>query len=686
MIGEKTRILGSLILFVMIIELSALGVSHSVVHVAGNMSPGVQPNVGSELNLNITLTGGGATFPAPLIQKWASAYHALNPNVTVQYNLAGATGSGAGQAYTINKTRDFGASDAPLSTRQLHLYPGILHIPETIGAVTASYNLPGISRGVLQLNGTVLANIYLNNITMWNDPQIQALNPGLTLPAQQIITVHRLDGSGTSFVFSSFLSLDNKNFRTSVGASTLPAWPPGGLYAQGNKALAGVVNSTQYTIGYVELQYAQSGNLTYAKMENPNQNFVLPTEQSTLFAVQNSTGALPSSAGDWSKVSLLNAGGTATYPIASFTYVLVYKEQNVAPNMDIKDKVQFNALIAFLNWAISPTGGQSYSAALTYVPLPPGVFAIDQAGINSMRYTEVSTPATRNISLHIGTAGWNDTATPPPIVVSTGDHVTISFSSTNAPTSHRWYIDFNNNGVQDLNETNLSFTFSTLVPAAYSFTPTVLNQSSVPAVGTYTYRDTVSGAAGSITILPQQIAAVFTAPATDLNKRPVELFPLIDNSRVATVGSLIVDLRTNKASGNVTVVDADIKTATVTYNKTYTFAAPGLQIGSIAGQPGVLLRFCLNINVASPGFALSSDVLVQLSGTTATVSTVLTRQLDFVGDGVVDAVDLSAVASAYGTALGQTGYNPQADFLGRGTVNVFSLGPFLANYQQNVYR
>jgi hypothetical protein len=419
-------------------------------------------------------------------------------------------------------------------------------------------------------------------------------------------------------------------------------------------------------------------------MGNPAKNFILPTEQTTAFAVSNSTASLPASGGDWSKVSLLNANGASSYPIASFSYLLVYKEQNVAPNMDLKDKVQFKALVNFLNWAI--TTGQSYSSALTYVPLPSGVVAIDQAGINTMRYTEVSTPAARKVSLRIGTGGWNDTATPPVIVINTGDHVTLSFISTNAPNSHTWYIDFNNNGVQDLNETNISFTFSTLAASTYSFTPTVLNQSSVPAVGTYTYRDAATGATGSITILPQQIAAVFTAPATDLNKRPNELFPLIDTSRVATVGSLIIDLRTNRASGNVTVVDADINSATITYNKTYTFASPGLQIGTIAGQPGVLLRFCLNINVASPGFALSSDVLIQFLGTTATVSTVLTRQLDFVGDGVVDAVDLSAMSSAYGTSMGQPGYNPQADLLGRGTVNIFSLGPMLANYQQNVYR
>ena len=686
MISRRSGILGVIVLVVMMLELfSATG----FFGLASYQSPAiaaVQPDVSNLLNVGVTLNGGGATFPQPLIANWTVMYHNTHPNVTITYQ---SVGSGKGQAFLLNKTVDFGASDAPLSTRQRNLYPNVLHIPETIGSVTASYNIPAggggvIPRGVLKLNGTVLANIYLKNVTMWNDAQIQGLNPGLTLPAHAIQTVQRKDSSGTSFVFSSFLSLDNSVFKSTVGASTLPSWPPGGIASSGNLGVANTVNSTAYSIGYVELQYAEHGNLTYATMQNPAGNFILPTLPSTAFAVSNSTATLPSTAGDWSGVSMLNANGAATYPIASFTYLLVYREMNVVPSMDINGRAQFIAMKNFLKWAI--TTGQNFAPALSYVPLPAAVVALDQAGINTLlTYTEVSTPVSRTLSLHIGGAGWNDSAVGPLITLVTGDHATINFASTDS-NPHRWYIDFNNDNIQDLNETNISFLFNTPGPNPYSFIPIIRNASSIPVAGTFTYRDNNTGATGPITILPSQVAAVFTSPATDVNKRTPELLPTIDSSRVATIGSLVVDMRTRRATGNITVVDADLASSTVVVSKTYSFAAPGLQLGSIPGQPGVQLRFLLNIALSAPQFSLSSNVLVQLSGATATVSTSLTRELDLVGRGVVDAVDVSAVASAYGTSTGQPGFNPAADFSAHGVIDIRDLGPFFAALNQNVYR
>jgi phosphate ABC transporter phosphate-binding protein len=248
----------------------------------------------------------------------------------------------------------------------------------------------------MNLTGSVVAGIFLGSITNWNDPAIAALNPGLVraslLPNHTILTAHRSDGSGTTFVFTSYLCEESSTWCSTVGNGTSVNWP-NGVGANGNPGVANYVNSTQYSFGYVELQYVVQGGLTYGYLLNNAGNYVLPSLQSTFYAVANytKTAVFPSASGDWSHVNMLNEPGAQTYPIASFTYLLVWQQMNVVPSMDLNDQVQFQALVNFLNWAV--TTGQNYAPGNNYVPLPASVVALDQAGIASMKYTEVSTNA-----------------------------------------------------------------------------------------------------------------------------------------------------------------------------------------------------------------------------------------------------------------------------------------------------
>lgn len=668
---------------------------------AGSISPvpSSSPGPQTPLNLNITLSGAGATFPAPLLFNWTYEYHLTHPNVTISY---GSVGSGKGQSAALNKTTDFGASDAPLSTRQLSLYPGILHIPETIGSITLSYNLPGVPALDMNLTGAVVANIFLGSITNWNDSAIRLLNPGLVranlLPNHVIMTAHRSDGSGTTFVFTSYLCEESATWCSTVGNGTAVTWPIG-VGANGNQAVANYINATTYAFGYVELQYVNTGHLTYAKLQNNAGNYIIPSLQTTSFAVSNytKTATFPASNGDWSQVRMLNIAGAQTYPIASFTYLLVYGSENVNPDMDLKDKVGFQTLVNFLNWAV--TTGQNYAAGNNYVPLPSNVVTVDQAGINSMTYTEVSTPVTRNITLSIGASGFNGTQPGPAITVVTGDTVNLKLNNLDG-LHHTWYIDFNNDTIQDGNETYIQCSSTTLgTTTCPSFIPTIWNTRSIPHEGTFNYRDNATGATGFITVLPQQAAAVLGAPglAVDLNNN---LLHTIDSSRVAVVGSLLVDLRTDILSQNVTVVAADKGTASKTYSHTYQLS--NLQLGAVSGVAGLAVRFALNVAVGP--YALSTNILVQLSlvpicrGTysgvnqllnvecqQATTSYSLTRELDMNAHGVVDISDIGTVLSAYGTSIGNPGYNPLADLNGSGTINILGLGPLLANYGYKVF-
>jgi len=705
----KIRIFGTLVVLVIALELFTFAPSLTLARVAPglvNPIPSAAPPAQTPLKLNITLSGAGATFPQPLIANWTTEYHLSHPNVTITY---GSVGSGRGQSAALNKTTDFGATDAPLSTRQLNLYPGILHIPETIGSVTLAYNLPLpnppggiIPVGGLNLTGPVVANIFLGSITNWNDSAIRASNPGLvrtnSLPNHAILPAHRSDSSGTTFVFTSYLCEESTTFCSTIGNGTSVPWPAFEVGASGNLGVANYVNATAYALGYVELQYVKQGHLTYANLQNNSGNYILPTLQTTSFAVSNYTltASFPASNGDWSQVRMLNQGGTQTYPIASFTYLIVYRNENVNPDMDLKDKVQFQTLVDFLNWAV--TTGQNFAAGNNYVPLPPNVVAVDQAGISSMRYTEISTPVTRNISLSIGAAGFNVSQPGPSIIVVTGDTVNLKLNNLDG-NHHTWYVDFNNDAVQEGNETYIQCSSSTLgITSCPSFIPIIWNTRSIPHEGAFNYRDNATGATGSITVLPQQAAAVFAAPglAVDVNNALTNPLPTLDSSRVATVGSLIIDLRTNTISQNVTIVAADKSTGSVIASATHTYSIPHLQLGPVSGATGLAVRFVLNVAVGP--YALSVNLLVQLQLTPvcrptygavecqqATTSSSLTRELDMNNHGVVDISDVGTVLSAYGTAIGNPGYNPLADLNGSGTINILGLGPLLANYGYRVF-
>ncbi len=328
----------------------------------------------------ITLQGAGATFPYPLLNSMITNYTAnVKPNVQVNYQPIG---SGGGiSAYKLSQaTVDFAASDAPLTAADETNVPNALHIPETIGAVTVAYNLPGVSSG-LHLTGQVIADIFEGKITMWNDPAIQNLNPSITLPAQGINTVHRSDGSGTTFIFTSYLSASSTSWNSSVGKGKSVSWPVG-IGSSGNTGVASSVQGNQYSIGYVELAYTLENNMKVAAVQNPSGNWVLPSLDSTPLAVQSgASSGLPAGDASWSSVSLLNAPDANAYPIVSFTYLIVYKELNVLSDMTNE---KATALVQFLWYVIHD--GQNLAPGLSYAKLPSNVVQIDETTIESITF------------------------------------------------------------------------------------------------------------------------------------------------------------------------------------------------------------------------------------------------------------------------------------------------------------
>ncbi len=303
-------------------------------------------------------------------------YNKINPNIKIGYQ---SIGSGGGIRQLTEKTVDFAASDAPLNAKQRQAAPNALHIPETIGSVVFAYNLPNIQKG-LKFTGPVIADIFLGKITKWNDPAIQSLNPGTQLPDQSIQVAHRSDGSGTTFIWTSYLSMMSPDWNSTVGSGTAVQWPVG-LGSSGNEGVAGLIRGTQYTVGYVELAYALQNNMSYAFIQNKEGKFVEPTLGSTGVAVSAVAANLPRGDQSWENVSVLNAAGPDSYPIASFSYILVYKDLSTVPSMN-KDKAK--ALVDFLWWVVHD--GQNYSSNLQYVPLPNSVVSIDEQTINSITF------------------------------------------------------------------------------------------------------------------------------------------------------------------------------------------------------------------------------------------------------------------------------------------------------------
>jgi phosphate transport system substrate-binding protein len=331
---------------------------------------------------SITINGAGSTFVFPLMDTWRVQYNKLHPDVSFNYQ---SIGSGGGIKQLFSKTVDFGASDAPLSASQTSSAPApVVHIPESIGSVAVIYNIPEIPNSGLKLTGQVLGNIFLGSITKWDDPQIKALNPNLQLPSQDIVTIHRSEGSGTTFIWTSYLSKHNSDWNTKVGSGIQVQWPVG-IGATGSEGVANTLKGTPYSIAYVELNYALENKMTTASLQNSAGNFVAPTLDSTKAAVAASGGNLPAGDQPWSSVSMLDAPGQNAYPIASFTYIIVYKDLAIDPNLD-QGKAQ--ALVSFLSWAV--TDGQQYSGALSFVPLPDTVISHDLDTLKSLTYKGTS--------------------------------------------------------------------------------------------------------------------------------------------------------------------------------------------------------------------------------------------------------------------------------------------------------
>lgn len=312
------------------------------------------------------LNGAGATFPNPIYQKWFSEYHNAHGDVQINYQ---SIGSGGGIKQLQSGTVDFGASDGPMTDEQLSQTPGkVFHIPTVLGAVVPTYNIEGVS-GEIKFAPDVLADIYLGNIKKWNDPRIAKANPGMKFPDADIVVVHRSDGSGTTYIFTDFLSKISSAWKDKVGKGTSVNWPVG-LGGKGNEGVSGMVKQTEGSIGYVELIYALSNKMPYGSVQNASGAFV----KASLESVTAAAGSVKDMPDDF-RVSITNAPGKAAYPISSFTWLLVPAEWSDAS----KEK----AFVDFLNWMVDK--GQTMTEALAYAPLPKSVATKVKARIKEVK-------------------------------------------------------------------------------------------------------------------------------------------------------------------------------------------------------------------------------------------------------------------------------------------------------------
>jgi len=303
----------------------------------------------------LMINGAGATFPYPLYSKWFYEYSNANPGVRFNYQ---SIGSGGGIKQITAGTVDFGASDAPMKEKEMAKLPGpILHLPMAMGAVVVVYNLDKVESG-LKLTPDLLAGIFLGKITRWNDPRIAERNKTVALPNADIVVAHRSDGSGTTDIFTNYLAAVNTEWRAKVGQGKAVNWPLG-IGGKGNEGVSGVVKQTPGAIGYVELAYARQNKMSVAALRNKEGHFVEPTLEATSAAAAAAAKTMP----DDYRVSIVDAPGKDSYPIAGLTWLLVYKDQ--------RDEAKGKALVQFLKWAIHD--GQKMEAALDYAPLPKSV-------------------------------------------------------------------------------------------------------------------------------------------------------------------------------------------------------------------------------------------------------------------------------------------------------------------------
>ena len=312
-----------------------------------------------------TLNGAGATFPNPIYSKWFSEYNKLHPDVQINYQ---SIGSGGGIRQVLNGTVDFGASDGPMTDEQLaQSKTKIVHIPTVLGAVVPAYNVPGIS-GEIKFTPEVLAGIYLQKITNWNDPAIAKVNPGVNFPNQSIIVIYRSDGSGTTFIFTEYLSKVSTDWSNMVGKGTSVKWPVG-MGGKGNEGVAGQVRQLQGSIGYVELIYAVQNKITYGSVKNAAGNFVT----ASLDGVTEAAASSKTMPADF-RVSITNAPGKTAYPISSFTWLLI--------PTPAKDPKKGKIIADFLDWMV--TDGQKMTSQLSYAPLPESVVEKVKAAIKQI--------------------------------------------------------------------------------------------------------------------------------------------------------------------------------------------------------------------------------------------------------------------------------------------------------------
>ena len=315
----------------------------------------------------VQITGAGATFPYPIYSKWFSEYNKLHSNIEINYQ---SQGSGFGIQQIQKGTVSFGATDGAMTDDALAAAPGkILHFPTVLGADVPVYNLPGVT-ATLRFTGPMLADIFLGKITKWNDPAIAKVNPGVSLPNLDIVVVHRSDGSGTTYLWVDYLSKVSPEWRQRVGVATSVQWPVGVAGAK-NEGVAAQVKQIPGTIGYVELIFALQTKIAYGTVQNMDGSFVAADLNSVTAAAASAAGKMPA---DF-RVSITNAPGKDSYPISSFTWLLLYENP--------KDKATARVMVDFMTWMLAD--GQKYAGGLGYAPLPPDVVKLELVALKKIK-------------------------------------------------------------------------------------------------------------------------------------------------------------------------------------------------------------------------------------------------------------------------------------------------------------
>ena len=319
----------------------------------------------------LLINGAGATFPNPIYSKWFDEYHKNNGNIQINYQ---SVGSGAGIKQVTDGTVDFGASDGPMNDEQLKAFQekhgfGILHFPTVLGAVVPMYNIPGVT-AALDFTPEALAGIFLGKITKWNDPAIAGANKGVNLPGNDIVVVHRSDGSGTTYVWTDYLSKVSEEWKNKVGKGTSVNWPVG-LGGKGNEGVTGQIKNAPNSIGYVELIYAVSNNIPYGNVKNSSGSFI----KADLAGVSEAAAAAAKTMPDDFRVSITDPAGKKAYPIASFTWLLIPAK--------FSDAAKRDTMKGFLNWMLAD--GQNYAEQLSYAKLPKEVIAKEKKALSSIQ-------------------------------------------------------------------------------------------------------------------------------------------------------------------------------------------------------------------------------------------------------------------------------------------------------------